>query len=95
MCAGAERETATGGSDVECGGGEHLGVESSESIESNPGGSLRGLVRTSYVLRWNENEADEVGHPLCPPNGQRYGMSRAELPQVNLCVLSIGCRSER
>ena len=46
-------------------------------------------------LRWNENETDEMGHPLCPQNGERYGKSRTELPQVKLCVLSIGRRSER
>jgi len=31
-------------------------------------------------LRWNENETEEVGHPLCPTIGKRYGKSRRELP---------------
>ena len=44
----------------------------------------------NMYLRWIENEADQVGHPHCPPNDKRYGKSRTELPQVNSCVLSIG-----
>ena len=34
-------------------------------------GGLAGSRQASdgVYLRWNENETDEVGHPLCPPNG--------------------------